>query len=511
MVRILKHLSLPTRTNYFPNYPHIFHSLPSILQHFIDSNSPSRGQTLHAQILKSGFEPNTNVSIKLLILHLKCGSLLNARNVFDRMPTPTLSAYNYILAGYVKAGLAEESLEFVRQLTFSNGRPDGFTLSMVLKLSAVLVSLNLARQVHAHIVKLVFEPDDVLFAVLIDSYVKNVKVGYARSVFSMMPEKSLVCSTALIVGYMNEGLFRDAEEIFDKMVDKDTVVFNAMIEGYSRTLDTAGNSLEVYKMMQRLSFRPTISTTVSVLGACSLLSSLEIGEQVHCQTVKTNLSSHIKSETALIDMYSKCGRVEDGRKIFDRMAERNVISWTSMIDGYGKNGFPHDAIKLFNEMKSFQNVKPNHATFLSALSACGHAGLVSKGQEIFQSMEMDYALKLRMEHYACMVDLLGRMGNLEEAYNFIKRMPEKANIDVWAALLGASRLHGNVEMANTAAKEVFELSRDGRPGAYMAFSNTLAAAGKWEGVHEVRELMKERGVSKNTGHSWVGTEIGNSI
>ncbi|XP_026655993.2 pentatricopeptide repeat-containing protein At1g28690, mitochondrial [Phoenix dactylifera] len=482
--------------------------LASILQHYINSSSPSHGQTIHAQILKAGLRPNTNVSIKLLILHLKCGSLANARNMFDGMPGPTLSAYNFIITGYFKKGLAKESLELVRKLAFSGEKPDGFILSMVLKLSATLVLLNLARQVHAQIIKLICQSDDVLIAALIDSYVKNGKVGYARGVFDALSERKLVCSTALIVGYMDEGSFRKAEEIFDSLREKDTVVFNAMIEGYSKTLDTAENSLEVYKTMQQLSFQPTISTLVSIIGACSLLSALEFGRQVHCQVIKIGLFSHVKSGSALIDMYSKCGRVEDARDAFDHMPEKNVFSWTSMIDGYGKNGIPCKALELFYDMRRTYSVKPNYATFLSALSACGHAGLVSSGQDIFESMERDYSLKPRMEHYACMVDLLGRSGNLREAYNFIKRIPERPSSDVWAALLGASRLHGNLDMADIAAKEVFELSKDWRPGAYVALSNTFAAAGKWEGVCQVRELMKERGVSKDTGRSWVGTDKG---
>ncbi|XP_020095554.1 pentatricopeptide repeat-containing protein At1g28690, mitochondrial [Ananas comosus] len=481
-------------------------SVASLLQRFIDSDSPSNGRTIHAHILESGFRPSTSVSIKLLILHIKSGCLHNARKVFDQMPSPTLSAYNYLIAGYFREGSVEELLLLVRKLVFSNQKPDGFALSMVLKLSATSVSINLAREVHAHIVKSAFEHDDVLFSALIDSYVKNGKVCHARNVFFMMSKRSIVCSTALIVGYMNERLFGDAQNMFDNMLEKDAVAFNAMIEGYSKTLETAGGSLEVYKTMLRLNFRPTISTFVSLLGACSLLSALEFGEQVHCQVIKNNLFSHIKSGSALIDFYSKCGRVEDGRKIFDHMEAKNVFSWTSMIDGYGKNGFPFEALELFDEMMGESSGKPNYATFLSALSACGHAGLVSRGQGIFLSMEREYSLKPRMEHYACMVDLLGRTGSLNEAYGFIKGIPEKPNSDVWGALLGAARLHGDVEMANIAAKEVFELSRDGRPGAYMAFSNTLAEAGKWEGVNKVRELMKDRGVAKNTGRSWVGTD-----
>ncbi|WOL05214.1 pentatricopeptide repeat-containing protein [Canna indica] len=483
-------------------------SLASLLQHFIESDSPSNGRTLHAHIIKSGLQPNTNLSIKLLILHLRCGSLVNARKVFDRMPRRTLSAYNYMIAGYFKQGCAKESLELVRRLSSSNEKPDGFTLSMALKLSACLGLYSCLRQVHAQIVKLEIDSDDVVIAALVDSYVKNRNLRYARSVYDAMLEKNLVCSTALIVGYMNQGAFPEAQEIFQNTTEKDTVVFNAMIEGYSKELETATSSIEMYKMMQQLRYRPTISTFVSVIGACSLSSALEVGQQIHGQMAKTEVYSHVKCGSALVDMYAKCGRVEDARKMFDSMPERNVFTWTSMIDGYGKNGIPDQALNFFYEMKKNHNVVPNYATFLSVISACGHAGLVSSGQKIFESMDRDYKLKPLMEHYACMVDLLGRSGSLHEAYSFIHQIPEKPNSDVWTALLGASRLHGDVEMADIAAKEVFKLSQNGRPGAYIALSNTFAAAEKWKGVSEVRELMKARGVSKGTGQSWVEIDKG---
>ena len=205
-------------------------------------------------------------------------------------------------------------------------------------------------------------------------------------------------------------------------------------------------------------------------------------------------------------MYAKCGRIVDARRVFDRMLEKNVFSWTSMIDGYGKNGFPDEALELFQKMQKEYCIVPNFVTFLSALSACAHAGLVDKGWEIFQSMENEYLAKPGMEHYACMVDLLGRAGRLNQAWEFVMRMPERPNSDVWAVLLSSCRLYGNIEMVKLAANELFKLNADGRPGAYVALSNTLAAAGKWDSVSELREIMKERGISKDTGCSWVGAD-----
>ncbi|CAN1229791.1 Pentatricopeptide repeat-containing protein At1g28690, mitochondrial [Linum grandiflorum] len=159
-----------------------------------------------------------------------------------------------------------------------------------------------------------------------------------------------------------------------------------------------------------------------------------------------------------------------------------------------------------NTNVSMMEVEPNHVTFLAVISACGHGGLVAKGREIFDSMERDYSLKPKMEHYACMVDLLGRAGCLQEAWEVVMAMEERPNSDVWAALLNSCNFHGNVEMANVAANELFKLNAKGRPGAYVSFSNTLAAVGKWDDVGRVRDVMKVRGVLKDTASSWVGTE-----
>ncbi|GJS77927.1 pentatricopeptide repeat-containing protein [Tanacetum coccineum] len=247
------------------------------------------------------------------------------------------------------------------------------------------------------------------------------------------------------------------------------------IRGYSKLVETAKKAFEVYISMQRLDFKPNMSTFASIIGACSLLSAFEVGQQVQGQLMKTEFASNIKMESALVDMYAKCGRIEDARAVFNGMKVKNVFSWTSMIDGYGKNGDPNEALALFGRMQNMYHVRPNHVTFLGALSACGHAGLE----------------------------------RLNEGFSFVMyNALKKPNSDVWAALLSSCRLHGDVEMASIAANELFKLSRDSRPGAYVALSNALADAGRWDRVSDIRELMKTRNISKNSGSSWIGTDDG---
>ncbi|CAI0445017.1 unnamed protein product, partial [Linum tenue] len=466
----------------------------------------------NTHILKTGFRPNTNVRIKLLVLHLKSGCLQYARQVFDQLPHRTLSAYNYMVGGYLRQGLVEELINLVRGLSVDcQEKPDGFTFSMILKAStstsasSVVLPRKFESIVHAQIIRLEIQPDDILYTTVVDSYVKTGNIVYARRIFDLMMDENVICSTSMISGYMNHGSIEEAEAVFGRTNQKDIVVFNAMIEGYSRSVGTARKALEFYIDMQRFGFRPNIATFASVIGACSLLTEVEIGIQIHCQLTKICFT-HIKIGSALVDMYSKCGKIEYARTAFDDMPEKNVFSWSSMIDGYGKSGEPDKALELFHQMQ-LRGVEPNYVTFLAAISACGHGGLVAKGHEIFESMERDYSLKPRMEHYACMVDLLGRAGSLHQAWDLVRGMPERPNSDVWAALLNSCNLHDSVEMASVAANELFKLNAKRRPGAYVSFSNTLAAAGKWDNVSQLREAMKIRGVLKDTGSSWVGAEI----
>ncbi|ESQ33985.1 hypothetical protein EUTSA_v10009590mg [Eutrema salsugineum] len=485
-------------------------SIARALQEHINSPSPKAGKRIHADIIKTGFRPDLNISIKLLILHLKCGCLRYARQVFDELPKPTLSAYNYLISGYLKHGLVKECLLLVQRMSHSGEKADGYTLSMVLKASSSLVSTtilhrSLCRLVHARIIKCDVELDDVLITALVDAYVKSGKLECARTVFETMKDENVVCSTSMISGYMNQGFVEDAEEIFNTTRVKDIVVYNAMVEGFSRSAETAERAVCMYILLQRAGFHPNISSFASVIGACSVLTAREVGQQVHAQVMKSGVYTHIKMGSSLLDMYAKCGGIDDARRVFDQMQEKNVFSWTSMIDGYGKNGNPEEAIELFTRMKDF-HVQPNYVTFLGALSSCSHSGLVEKGYEIFESMQRDYSMKPKMEHYACMVDLMGRAGDLNKALEFVRAMPERPDSDVWAALLSSCRLHGDVDLARIAANELFKLNADKRPGAYIALSNVLASAGKWENVSEIRDVMKARKIPKNIGRSWIGVE-----
>ncbi|KAK1326751.1 Pentatricopeptide repeat-containing protein [Acorus calamus] len=242
-------------------------------------------------------------------------------------------------------------------------------------------------------------------------------------------------------------------------------------------------------------------TVSSALSACANLTALHFGKEIHGFMIKGGISSDHYSESALIDMYAKCGNVVSSRHVFDLMHGRNEVSWNSIISAYGNYGLIEDATNLLEEMEK-EEFKPDHITFLAMISACSHAGLVKDGLRYFRIMTEGCKIAARMEHYACMVDLLGRAGQLNEAMSFITSMPFKPDAGIWGALLGACRVHGNVELAEIASKHLFELDPQ-NSGYYVLMSNINAVAGRWEGVLKVRSLMKKRRVQKLPGCSWI--------
>ncbi|KAL4188391.1 hypothetical protein AMTRI_Chr08g202170 [Amborella trichopoda] len=478
--------------------------LSCALQSYIDSNAHLEGQTLHAFIVKAGFKPDIYLSTKLLILYVKSNNLKYARQMFDKIHEPTIESWNAMISCYSRNGPAEKTLNFISQMANSGLKFDGFTYASILRVSALIHDLGLGKQVHTQITKNGFQSDEVLYTALIDMYSKSDSISCARKVFSEMPERNVVSCTAMIHGYMRCACPNEAHEIFDGIHEKDVVAWNALIEGYSSHPNYALKSLTAYVEMQRSGFRPTVSTFSSIIGACIILSALEQGQMIHAQVIKSDSRHDVRSNSALIDMYAKCGEILESRRVFDKMPHKNIVSWTAIIDGYGKHGDTNEALRLYEKMLKF-GIQPNHVTFLSMLSACGHTGLTQEGWQVFMSMREEYGLEPKVEHYACMVDILGRAGLLDEALCFIRKMPVEPNDDVWGALLGACGIHGNVEMASLAAEELFKLNA-ARPGSYVGLSNTFAAAGRWEGVSKVRELMREKGVSKDAGCSWVERE-----
>jgi pentatricopeptide repeat protein len=299
---------------------------------------------------------------------------------------------------------------------------------------------------------------------------------------------------------------KDAQSVFNKMQSRDVVTWTAMILGHVKCGE-GQKALELFRQMQQEGVRPDPVTFVGVLNACASLVALEEGRCVHQQIVEYGWDSDVFVVNSLVDMYAKCGSIEDAWRVFNRMPSRDVVTWNAILGGCAMHGHGKEALKHFERMCE-EGVQPDDITFVCLLLACSCAGLVDEGMRCYASMSTVYRISAKLEHYICMIDLLGRAGHLQEAENMIKAMPYKPHANAWKALLGACRIPGNVEMGERVAKQIVELDPENASG-YVLLSNIYAAAGNRHLCEKVEQRRKERGVKKKPGRTWI--EVNNQV
>ncbi|GLJ20931.1 hypothetical protein SUGI_0382110 [Cryptomeria japonica] len=411
----------------------------------------------------------------LIAGYVKNGSIEDARQLFDKMPEKDGVSWNAIIAGYTQHGYEKEALTLFGKMRGESVKPSEFTFGSILQACASLQVVEQGRQIHTHAVKFGFQGEVFTASSVVDMYSKCKRTGDARQMFDKMPERNLVS-------------------------------WNAMISGYSQN-GCSGETLKLFRQMYCAEMKPDRSTFACVLSACACLSALELGKQVHDYICKFGLENNVFVSSALVDIYAKCGSVEDARQVFDKMTTRSTVSWSSMILGYAQNGRAKDSIQIFEKMLR-TGTKPDQVTFIGVLTACSHAGLIEEGRYYFNSMSKDHNIALDLEHYACMVDLFGRAGYLDEAEVFINNMPFEPDAAIWGALLGACRIHGNLKIGERAANYLFELEPR-NAGPYILLSHMYAETECWDNVAKMRKLMKERRVKKEPGCSW--TEVQNRV
>eukprot|EP01018_Ginkgo_biloba_P022838 Gb_23134 [translate_table: standard] len=397
------------------------------------------------------------------------GRIDDARHVFDKMAQRNVVSWTAMIAGYAQNDRCAEALKLFFQMQQTNVKPNQSTYTTVLNACANLAALTLGKQVHARIIAMGYQSDIILENALITLYAKCWSIENALKVFKHMTVIDIVSWNAMIAGYAQNGYYEEALKLFARIQQRGTI--------------------------------PILSTFTSAMSASASLAILEVGQQVHAQIVKTEFGSDVFVENSLIAMYAKCGSIEDAHRQFNTMPKQDVVSWNSMIVGFAHHGHGKVALHFFEQMQRM-GINPNHITFLGLLSACSHAGLVGEGWNFFHSMSRDYCTTPRLDHYACVVDLLGRAGRLEEAEDFIKKMPFEPHAALWGALLGACKLHGNIDLGRRAAEHLFELEPQNAT-AYVVLSNIYAVAGRWIDEANVRLLKKDKKVKKNPGWSWI--------
>jgi pentatricopeptide repeat protein len=296
------------------------------------------------------------------------------------------------------------------------------------------------------------------------------------------------------------GSIEDAHSVFDKISERDVISWTAVTAGHAHNGDGKG-ALKLFREMQQTGLKPNQFTFTSVLSAISHLTTLDQGKELHAHITKTGFELDVSIGNALITMYAKCGNINYACQVFCRMPQYDTVSWNAMIGGYAQHGCGKEALQLFEQMQ-LASTKPNHITFVGVLSACSHVGLVNEGYFYFDSIKRDHSILPIMEHYACMVDLLGLAGCLDEAQRFINTMPCEPNACMWRSLLAACRIHGNEKLGIHAAERLLQLEPQD-DAAYVLLSNIYAAAGRWDDVASVRNLMKELRVEKEPGFSWI--------
>ncbi|GLT84822.1 hypothetical protein SLE2022_030340 [Rubroshorea leprosula] len=455
------------------------------------------------QILSQSLRLGLNHQTKSLIVgFLQIPNIPYAQNLFDLIPTPTVFLYNKLIQAYASQNQPYKCLSLYSRMCLQNCQPNELSFTFLFPACALLPSPLHGQIIHARLVKSGFEADCFASTALLDMYAKLRMLEWARRVFDEMSVRNLPTWNAVLSGYSRSGDMKGSLELFESMQERNVVSWTAMISGYSQN----GQYREALDMFLRMEkekgVKPNEVTIASVLPACANLGALEVGEKIEGYARANGLFQNLYVSNCVLEMYARCGKIEVARGVFDDIGKRrNLCSWNSMITGLAVHGKCNDALELYEKMLE-EGTAPDDVTFVGLLLACTHGGMVERGQELFESMEKEYGIAPKLEHYGCMIDLLGRAGRLQEAYDFIKTMPMKPDSAVWGALLGACSFHNNVELAEKAAEFLFQLE-PWNPGNFVILSNIYASAGRWDGVARLRMVMKGCQITKAAGYSLI--------
>ncbi|KAG7016718.1 Pentatricopeptide repeat-containing protein, chloroplastic, partial [Cucurbita argyrosperma subsp. argyrosperma] len=526
-------------------------------------------QKVQAQIITHGFQHNEYVAPNLVSAWAGLKRMDYARHLFDHFPDPKLALWNATFRGYVRNEFYREVIFLSGKMKRMDVRPNCFTFPLVLKSCAKISAFVEGEQIHCEVIKGGFEGNQFVATTLIDVYSVGRAIGsaykvfvgmlernvvawtsmisgyilcndvvFARRLFDLAPERDVVLWNIMVSGYIEIGDMAAARKLFDAMPYRDVMSWNTMLNGYANNGDIEACEQLFEEMPERNVFSwngligayahkgcffevlgcfkrmlidglvvPNDATLVTVLSACARLGALDLGKWVHVYAATIGFKGSIYVGNALIDMYSKCGVIENAMEVFGSMDSKDVITWNSVICGLATHGCGADALNLFHQMK-ITGVKPDGITFIGVLCSCTHLGLVKEGISHFNSMVHDYSIVPQIEHYGCMVDLFGRAGLLDRAIEFVKRMPMEADAVIWAALLGACRIHKNIDLGELALQKLIQLEPK-NPANYVMLSNIYGDVGRWKDVARLKILMRDTGSKKLPGCSLI--EVNDSV
>lgn len=430
----------------------------------------TQGQKIHAQSMKSGYECISFVSNSLISMYMKCNRCSDALSVFNNTPEPNRVSYNALITGLVENQKLERGFEIFKLMCQQGLIPDRFAFMGVLGIC--ITSKNLKRGTELHCLSVKLNLDSTPF-------IGNV----------------------IMTMYSELNLTEAAEKAFRLIEEKDVISWNTLISVSSHCDDHA-KALRVFKQMtEETNVKPDDFSFSSALAACAGLASIRHGKQIHGHLIRTRPYQDVGVKNALVNMYTKCGSIARAYEIFIKMVHHNHVSWNTMIAGFGHHGLGERAIKLFERMNEI-GLRPDSVTFIGLLTACNHAGLVDKGLVYFNTMEETYGIVPDIEHFSCLIDMLGRAGRLNEAEEYLKKFPLWNDQIVLGSLLSASRLHGDVVVGERLAKWLLKL-HPATTSPYILLSNLYASDGMWDSVAEARKMLKGSGLKKEPGHSLI--------
>ncbi|KMT01465.1 hypothetical protein BVRB_9g214720 [Beta vulgaris subsp. vulgaris] len=446
-------------------------SLINLLRASTELNSLKLGVLVHSLIVVNGLSRDLAVSTALLTMYSKLGNLKNASFVFEIMPEKDRVVWNLMISAYFRSGHPRKSLKLLVMMSNEGIRMDLYTALATIPAVGELKSLEWGKQIHALGIRNGLDYQVSVQNSLIDMYSRCDSVGAAVKVFDLITEKTEVSWSSMIRGYVIHDRYVDALDLFTKM----------KFDGFS--VDSA--------------------VAVSVLPACVNAGALEQVKYIHGCTIKYGLGSIPSVNTELLVSYAKCGCIEMARRLFDEEAidNKDTITWNSMISAYSKHGEWERCFDLYEQMKK-SYFRPDSVTFLGLLTACVNSGQVKEGWKIFTEMTGTYGVQPSQEHYASMVDLLGKAGQISKATELINSMPIKADSRVWGPLLSACRMHSETAVAELAAEKLIAIEPT-NAGNYILMSNIYAASGKWEKVAKMRSFLRDKGLKKTPGCSWL--------
>ncbi|PSS00094.1 Pentatricopeptide repeat-containing protein [Actinidia chinensis var. chinensis] len=458
------------------------------------------GRAVHNHIVKLGFDSSVFVQNTLLDFYAGCGENLGfACQVFEEMPERDVVSWNTMIGAYMADGKIESAIGLFE----STPERNVVTWNSVVAGLSKAGNMDLAQSVFEQMP----ERNEVSWNSMISGYIRACDVKTAESVFHQMPRKTVVSWTAMISGYTMIADLESARRTFDQIPVKNVVSWNAMIACYvhNHVFDQA---LSLFRhMLIDGKCKPDQTTFISVLSACAHLGSLEQGKWIDSYIKKNKFDLSNPLGNALIDMFAKCGDIENARAVFDQIGKRCIITWTTMVSGLAVNGQCIEALELFDRMCS-EGMKPDDVIFIAVLSACTHGGMVEEGKRVFAKMVFEFSIKPRIEHYGCMVDLLGRAGKLEEAIRFVESMHIEPNAVIWATLLGACKIHGNGILLESVTKKILD-QEPSNPSYLTLITNLNSSVGRWEDALTFRVAMRHQGMEKVPGCSSI--QIGNSV